>query len=83
MHWHPFRVLCTEAIAAHERAGVLQALRSTGHEVIEITLEQMLRFAATCGACATNVVNCVWPCAKCVRCIYGAQRQRLQALAGR
>lgn len=40
-----FAVLCVEAIAAHERDAVLHALRTTGHEVIEITLEQMTGFA--------------------------------------
>lgn len=40
-----FAVICAEAIAAHERDGVLQALRGSGHEVIEISRAQMAGFA--------------------------------------
>lgn len=40
-----FAVVCIQAIAEHERSGVLHALQSTGHEVIEITLQQMQSFA--------------------------------------
>ena len=40
-----FAVICSEAIAAHERAAVLHALQSTGHEVIDITMQQMYSFA--------------------------------------
>ena len=41
-----FAVLCTEVVShpAH-RAAVLQQLRSTGHEVLEISLTQMQQFA--------------------------------------
>jgi hypothetical protein len=78
-----FAALCTEAISAHERAGVLQALRSTGHEVIEITLGQMLRFAG-------NVLElrdergelCVAMSQSAFDAFTEEQRQRLQALAG-
>ena len=40
-----FAVVCTQAIAEHERSGVLHGLQSTGHEIIEISLQQMHRFA--------------------------------------
>src|SRR5258705_544857 len=42
-----FAVVCSESIPndAH-RAAVLSKLRATGHEVVEITLPQMLHFAA-------------------------------------
>jgi hypothetical protein len=40
-----FAVLCTEVIASHEQAAVLHALRSSGHEVIEISVEQLRAFA--------------------------------------
>ena len=41
-----FAVLCSEAITdAQQRAAVTQTLRDTGHEIIEITLPQMLQFA--------------------------------------
>ena len=40
-----FAVVCTAAIAESARAGMLHALRSTGHEVLEISMQQMHRFA--------------------------------------
>jgi hypothetical protein len=40
-----FAVLCVDAIAARDRPGVLHALQSTGHEIVEITLQQMHCFA--------------------------------------
>jgi hypothetical protein len=40
-----FATVCLDAIAQHERTGVLEALRSTGHTVIEISLAQMYAFA--------------------------------------
>jgi len=41
-----FAVLCAEAVSQPDhRAAVLEKLRSTGHEVVEISLTQMHRFA--------------------------------------
>jgi hypothetical protein len=41
-----FAVLCSEVIAHPDhRAAVMQQLRSTGHEVLEISLSQMHQFA--------------------------------------
>lgn len=38
-------VLCIECIAHEDRMKVLEALKSTGRELVEITLKQMLHFA--------------------------------------
>jgi len=78
-----FAVLCTEAIVESERAAVLHALRSTGHEVIEISMEQMQRFAgnmlelrnaegATCVALSQSAHDS----------LSAVQREQLQRLAG-
>jgi hypothetical protein len=41
-----FAVLCTEAVCQPDhRSAVLEHLRSTGHEVLEISLSQMQQFA--------------------------------------
>jgi hypothetical protein len=42
-----FAALCGEAIMdRRHRAAVMEKLRATGHEVLELSMEQMLRFAA-------------------------------------
>jgi hypothetical protein len=42
-----FAVICGEAIAAPlHRSAVLSRLRSTGHEIVDISIEQLQRFAA-------------------------------------
>ena len=40
-----FAAVCVESIREQERAGVLDALRTTGHPVLELTLAQMGEFA--------------------------------------
>lgn len=40
-----FAVVCTDVIAAHERAGVLDMLRGAGRAIVEITPRQMYAFA--------------------------------------
>jgi hypothetical protein len=40
-----FAAVCLESIREQERAGVLDALRATGHPVLELTLGQMGEFA--------------------------------------
>jgi hypothetical protein len=40
-----FAAVCLESIREQERAGVLDALRTTGHAVLDLTLEQMGEFA--------------------------------------
>ena len=40
-----FAAICTEAIREDSRAGVLASLRNTGHEVLDLTFDQMNAFA--------------------------------------
>src|SRR5262245_23379508 len=40
-----FAVVCSASIRADERAGVLDALRSTSHAIVDLTLEQVDAFA--------------------------------------
>ncbi len=77
-----FAVLCTEAIAAHEQAAVLHALRSTGHEVIEITLAQLQCFAGNMLELQTPQGLCVALSQSAFDSLSTAQRKQLQALAG-
>jgi hypothetical protein len=77
-----FAVVCSESIVndAH-RAAVLSKLRSTGHEIVEITLAQMAQFAA-------NVLELAAPNGKLIalsmtalRCLGPAQRRVLESHA--
>lgn len=77
-----FAVVCTEAIAAHERAAVLHALRSTGHEVIEITLAQMQGFAGNMLELQGAQGDCVALSQSAFDVLEPAQREQLQTLAG-
>lgn len=78
-----FAVLCSDAIAAHERAGVMESLVRTGHELVLITHEQMNAFAGNllelqnesgghCIAMSQSAHDALTP----------QQRQRLIALSG-
>jgi len=78
-----FAVLCTDAIAAPERQGVLHALQSTGHEIIEITLQQMQRFAGNMLALRNqNGQPLVAMSQTAFDALRPAQRSRLEALGG-
>lgn len=78
-----FAVLCTEVIAAHEQAAVLHALRSSGHEVIEITAAQMQAFAGNLLELQTAGGElCVALSQTAFDALTAAQRARLHALAG-
>lgn len=77
-----FAVLCTEAIAAHEQAAVLHALRSTGHEVIEISMAQMQRFAGNMLELQTPQGLCVALSQSAFDSLTESQREKLQSLAG-
>ena len=77
-----FAVVCSESIVndAH-RAAVLSKLRSTGHEIVDITLAQMAQFAA-------NVLELAAPNGKLIalsttalRCLVPAQRRALELRA--
>lgn len=77
-----FAVLCTEAIAAHEQAAVLHALRSSGHEVIEITPAQMRRFAGNLLELQTEQGLCVALSQNAFESLQPLQLEQLQRLAG-
>jgi hypothetical protein len=78
-----FAILCTAAIVAHEQAAVLHALRSSGHEVIEITLAQMHAFAGNMLELQTTQGDlCVALSQSAWQALTTVQRERLQTLAG-
>lgn len=77
-----FAVLCTDAIAEHEQAAVLHALRSSGHEVIEITMAQMQCFAGNMLELQTPQGACVALSQSAFDALNAAQREQLQTLAG-
>jgi hypothetical protein len=77
-----FAVVCSESIVgdAH-RAAVLSKLRSTGHEIVDISLVQMAQFAA-------NVLELAAPDGKLIAlsttalgCLAPAQRRELESRA--
>jgi hypothetical protein len=77
-----FAVVCSESIVgdAH-RAAVLSKLRSTGHEIVDISLAQMAQFAA-------NVLELAAPDGKLIAlsttalgCLAPAQRRELESRA--
>jgi hypothetical protein len=78
-----FAVLCTEVIAKHEQAAVLHALRSTGHEVVEISAAQMLCFAGNMLElrAANNEMRLAMS-QSAHDSLSAIQRQQLQRLAG-
>lgn len=78
-----FALVCAEVIAVHEQAAVLQSLRSTGHEVIEISAAQMQAFAGNMLELRTASGGlCVAMSQSAHDALTDAQRRQLQALAG-
>jgi hypothetical protein len=78
-----FAVLCTELIADHEQAAVLHALRSTGHEIIEISTAQLHSFAGNMLELQTQSGElCVAMSQSAFDALTAAQRERLRLLAG-
>ena len=76
-----FAVVCGAAIVDAHRAAVLSQLRSSGHEIVEVTPAQMTQFAA-------NVLELAVPNGKllalsttALRCLTPAQRRALEARA--
>jgi hypothetical protein len=49
-----FAVVCAEAIRADQRADVLECMRDTGHQIIELTYDQMSNFAGNILELATS-----------------------------
>jgi hypothetical protein len=75
-----FAVICAETIAhqAH-RAAVLQRLRVTGHEVVEISVAQMQGFAGNLLELAPAAGNLIVLSQRALACLRPAQRQRLES----
>lgn len=78
-----FAVVCTAVIDAHEHEGVLHALRSTGHEIVEISYDQMLCFAGNMLELQNNRGESVVVMSKTAfDSLLPAQRLQLQLLGG-
>ncbi len=77
-----FAVVCSESIrgSAH-RAAVLSKLRSTGHEIIEVSLAQMAQFAANVLELATPKGNLIALSSTALRCLGRDQRRALESHA--
>jgi hypothetical protein len=78
-----FAVLCGDSIVNQDqRAAVLAQLRATGHEVIEITLEQMSQFAGNVLELAAPQGNLIALSATAWRSLVPGQRRVLESYAG-
>lgn len=78
-----FAIVCAAAIAMHEREGVLHALRSSGHELVDISYEQMRRFAGNMLELQNNRGESVIVMSKTAYdSLLPAQRLQLQLLGG-
>jgi hypothetical protein len=77
-----FAVLCSDSIVNEEhRAAVLAKLRATGHEVVEITLEQMTQFAGNVLELAVPQGNLIALSTTAWRSLGAAQRRVLESHA--
>jgi hypothetical protein len=75
-------VLCSDSILNEEhRAAVLAKLRATGHEVVEITLEQMTQFAGNVLELAAPQGNLIALSTTAWRSLGSAQRRVLESHA--
>jgi hypothetical protein len=77
-----FAVICSESIAndAH-RAAVLSKLRSTGHDIVDISQEQMAQFAANVLELAAPDGNLIALSTTALRSLAPAQRRTLESHA--
>ncbi|MEO9056223.1 MAG: arginine deiminase-related protein [Steroidobacteraceae bacterium] len=77
-----FAVVCSESIpsSAH-RAAVLSKLRSTGHEIVEVSLAQMARFAANVLELTTPKGNLIALSSTALSCLAPDQRRVLESRA--
>jgi hypothetical protein len=77
-----FAVLCSDSIVKGEhRAAVLAKLRATGHDVVEISLEQMLQFAGNLLELAGRQGNLIAMSTTAWRSLTHAQRRILESHA--
>jgi hypothetical protein len=78
-----FAVVCSESIVGDaNRAAVLSKLRSTGHEIVDITLRQMAQFAANVLELAAPEGKLIALSSTALRCLAPAQRRALESQAG-
>jgi len=77
-----FAVICGDSIVnEHHRAAVLAKLRSTGHEIVDITLEQMTRFAGNVLELAAPNGDLIALSTTALRSLTRAQRRVLESHA--
>jgi hypothetical protein len=77
-----FAVLCGDSIAnPQHRSAVLAKLRATGHEIVEITLAQMMQFAGNVLELATPRGNLIALSTTAWRSLETAQRRALESHA--
>jgi len=78
-----FAAICAEAVREDERAAVLDALRATGHDIVELTFEQMHNFAGNMLELATTSGGRVVGMSSRARvCLKEAQRELIEDRAG-
>jgi hypothetical protein len=79
-----FAAICSACIREDERAGVVDALRSTGHEILDLTFGQLERFAGNMLELRSrNDEALVAMSTRALDALTPAQREFLQAHAGR
>lgn len=77
-----FAAVCAECIREDERAGVIDALRSTGRRVIELTLDQMTAFAGNMLELSSAKGPIVAMSARALEALSAAQREVLVECSG-
>jgi hypothetical protein len=79
-----FAAICSESIREDERAGVLDALRSTGHAILDLSHAQLERFTGNMLELrSTNDETLVAMSTRALDALSPAQQEFLQAHAGR
>ena len=78
-----FAAVCLECIASSQVDAVRNQLLSTGHEIIELSLDQVRAFAGNMLELATTRDNCVALSDSAANSLTSRQRGRLGRLAGR
>jgi hypothetical protein len=74
-----FAVICSETIAHPHRAAVLHRLRATGHEIVDISLAQMLGFAGNLLELAPTTGNLIVLSQGALSRLRAEQRRRLES----
>jgi hypothetical protein len=74
-----FAVVCSDSIIEEQRAAVLAKLRATGHEVVDITLAQMSRFAGHVLELAAPGAKLIALSTTALRSLNPAQRRILES----